>query len=146
MGKDGERLWAKVVVYTFLERDGKILLGKRKNVWGEGMYSSPTGHVDAGERMIDAAKRELEEETGIAADEFEIICVGMVPEYSIGGKKADPYSCFALKAVGWEGEPRLTEPDRCYGWEWHSPLELPEPMFPPVKAIVDCMLKGEEFL
>lgn len=60
-------------------KDGKVLLAKRGNPNGYGLWSFPGGHVKHGEPLRDAALRELAEETGINAqierllDTIEII-------------------------------------------------------------------------
>jgi len=134
-----ERQWVKLVVYILLEHDEKILLGKRKNVFGEGYYSMPAGHVEQGETVIGCAKRELLEETGIDANEFEFKCVRLIKPYEINGVKADPYVAFCIMAKNWKGEPKTMEPEKNEGWEWYSVDKLPEPLFPPIKMLVECV-------
>ena len=46
-------------------QDNKILLVKPRGGGKKGSYSIPKGHVDAGESLLKAAKRETSEETGI---------------------------------------------------------------------------------
>lgn len=46
-------------------QDNKILLIKPKGSKKRGSYSIPKGHVDQGESLLAAAKRETEEETGL---------------------------------------------------------------------------------
>jgi ADP-ribose pyrophosphatase YjhB (NUDIX family) len=48
-------------------RDGQVLLAKRKNAPDAGLWGFPGGHVDLGETALDAAARELHEETGVVA-------------------------------------------------------------------------------
>lgn len=48
-------------------RDDAVLLVQRAKPPFRGLWSLPGGHIEAGERAIDAAHRELEEETGVAA-------------------------------------------------------------------------------
>lgn len=45
-------------------RGGKVLLVKTENLKGERVWTFPKGHLEKGERWIDAALREVEEETG----------------------------------------------------------------------------------
>jgi len=56
-----------VVAGGILERDGKILLVKESQPGraDDGKWSQPCGHVDIGESPIEAAKREVLEETGM---------------------------------------------------------------------------------
>lgn len=56
-------LAASVAVF----REGKVLLGQRTGGAGAGLFSLPGGMVELGERVADAALRELQEETGVAA-------------------------------------------------------------------------------
>jgi len=140
-----ERQLVKLVVYVLLERGGKILLGKRKNAFGDGHYSMPAGHIEQGESVIGCAKRELLEETGIDANEFEFTCVRLLKPYEINGVKADSYVVFCVKAKDWKGEPKIMEPEKNEGWEWHPVDKLPEPLFPPIKMLVECIKTSASF-
>lgn len=45
-------------------RGGKVLLVQVKNLEGKVVWTFPKGHLEKGERWLDAALREVEEETG----------------------------------------------------------------------------------
>jgi len=55
-----------------IHKDGKILLQKRKD---DGTWSNHGGAVELGEKVEDAAKRELFEETGLIANKLELLGV-----------------------------------------------------------------------
>lgn len=47
--------------------DGRVWLGRRANTPGPHNWQFPQGGVDAGEDLLDAARRELAEETGVTS-------------------------------------------------------------------------------
>ncbi len=56
----------KVGVSVIIVKDGKVLMGKRKNAHGAGMWSFPGGHLEFNEEIEACVKREVREETGIS--------------------------------------------------------------------------------
>jgi 8-oxo-dGTP diphosphatase len=52
-------------------RDGRILLIRRRTQPMKGLWTFPGGHVEPGEAVADAARREVVEETGL-----EVVLVG----------------------------------------------------------------------
>lgn len=110
-------------------RDGKLLLGKRKNIFGDGTWGLPGGHVNAGESLIAAAERELEEETGLTAKHFTFVGLTNTPE----GKH---HIQLGFLAGGVSGEPELREPERCEVWQWFPLDDLPQDLFPNHKSLI----------
>lgn len=55
----------KLAALAVMVRDGRVLMVKRRNEPDAGLWGFPGGHVDLGETAMDAAARELREETGI---------------------------------------------------------------------------------
>jgi ADP-ribose pyrophosphatase YjhB (NUDIX family) len=49
-------------------REGRVLLATRTQPPFAGLFTLPGGHVEPGERVADAALRELTEETGVRAE------------------------------------------------------------------------------
>jgi len=128
-------------VNVFVVRDGKLLLGKRKNVFGEGQWGLPGGHLEMGESITRAAARELKEETGLVARSFGFVNLVNDPQ------AAKHYVQIGFLADGVKGEPKLKEPERCYGWEWFDLNNLPENIFVShQKQISAFRTNGQKFI
>jgi 8-oxo-dGTP diphosphatase len=67
---------------------GYVLLIRRGNPPFEGSYALPGGFVDLGERVEEACRRELGEETGLEVGELRLIGV-----YSDPGRDPRGYTC-----------------------------------------------------
>jgi ADP-ribose pyrophosphatase YjhB (NUDIX family) len=55
----------KVACAALVERDGRVLLVRRRNEPGRGLWCLPCGFADADEPPEEAARREAHEETGL---------------------------------------------------------------------------------
>ncbi len=62
-------------VDTIIQRDSRILLVKRRNDPFKGYLVLPGGFVNEGERVEDAAKREVKEETSLNIELLDILGV-----------------------------------------------------------------------
>jgi len=71
----------EVGVGSLVVKDGKILLVRRANPPGAGLWSVPGGHLKLGESIYQAAIRELEEETGITGRPVGIANIDEYVEY-----------------------------------------------------------------
>ncbi|MCJ7478847.1 MAG: NUDIX hydrolase [Candidatus Nanohaloarchaeota archaeon QJJ-7] len=60
-----ERNRHRVAVDTIIESEGEIVLVKRAREPFKGHWAIPGGHVEEGEMVEDAARREAREETGL---------------------------------------------------------------------------------
>lgn len=77
--------------------DGEILLVKQfRYAYREELIEIPAGKIDAGETPVDAAKRELIEETGISAEKFTLIAE-MYPSPGYTNEKIYVYRAEGLK-------------------------------------------------
>lgn len=124
----------KVGVAILIEKDGKILMGKRKTSHGEGTWCLPGGHVEFGEKLIDAAIRETKEETGLEVSNLEIISVTDDIAY---GKH---YVTIAFKALLINGEPILKQDEKFLELSWFDVNNLPEPLFVATRNLLNNYL------
>lgn len=135
-----QRLAIKIGVNVFLIKDGRILLGKRIGKTGYGTWCLPGGHLEYGESLGDAAKRELKEETGITAENVEFLHIINDVQYG------DHYIHINFLAKNFEGEVKVTEPDKFSEWKWFSIDYLPENMFAGHQKFVPAYVKKRAFV
>ncbi|MEU6064495.1 MULTISPECIES: methyltransferase, FxLD system [Streptomyces] len=117
---------------------GRILLGwsARRSVW-----ELPGGKNDGDEDFLDAAVRELEEETGLRADPADVRLLALLMD-SVHGI---PRMTAAVRVTTYSGEPAVTEPHLMSRWEWHEPADLPalaQPLFTPSAHVIDTVWPG----
>ena len=70
-----------LTVDAVIEKDGKILLVRRRNPPFEGMHALPGGFVESGETVEEAVVREIREETGL-----KTTIAGLLGVYSAPGR------------------------------------------------------------
>lgn len=111
-------------------REGRVLVGRRRGSHGAGQWALPGGHLEHGESVLDCAARELREETGLT-----LVDAQPAPTTSTVFEGRHAVTLFVCGRA--EGEPQLLEPAKCEGWAWHTWSALPQPLFPPLAALVD---------
>ncbi len=118
---------------VFLVRGREILMGLRKSSHGSGTWSLFGGHLEFGESLIDCAKREVLEETGVL---IKSLRHGPYTE-DLYEKEGKHYITFFLLAeMPNDGqEPKITEPDKWERFEWRRWDNLPEPLFLSLKNL-----------
>ncbi|MBO7258325.1 MAG: NUDIX domain-containing protein [Alphaproteobacteria bacterium] len=125
----------KVSAVFVLEQDGKFLFLKRTDNF-KGWYLLPGGHVDEGERVIDAAVRELKEELGIIVQQQDLQFVMVKPD-----KK---YINFFFRVLKWQGVPHNMEPEKHADMAW---LDLNHPeIYPEVITELKTILNDNYYL
>ena len=62
-------------VVVLIEKEGTILLGKRRGGFGAGMWGLPQGYIEYDEDFLTAAIREVKEETGLDVEIRAILSV-----------------------------------------------------------------------
>ena len=118
-----------------LNHENKVFVGKRidnpKNSW-----QMPQGGIDQNENFVQAAKRELEEETGIKSVKLIKELDGWfkydLPEYLLGklwkGKyRGQKQKWFIMKFLGKNDEINIrTKRPEFLDWRWINSSDLPE--------------------
>jgi 8-oxo-dGTP diphosphatase len=125
---------------TARRRPWLILLGMRRGIFGDGQWALPGGHLEFGESFEDATKRELKEETGIAAGVIEYLTSINTPYTRKGA--GTHYVQIGMQVLNYTGQPKNLEPERCAAVEWFSLDEpLPTPLFAPSRPFVELARK-----
>ncbi len=122
----------RVGVGLILFRDGKILLGKRKNSHGEGSWAFIGGHLELNESLEQCARREAMEEAGIKIKNILFVTA----TNDIFKKDGKHYVTLFLRAEYQSGELRNCEPEKLEKWGWFPPDKLPKPLFIPIQNLL----------
>lgn len=120
-------------VHILCQQDDRVLLLRRAGTgFFDGLYSLPGGHVEPGESVLQAACRELAEEVGLTVLAADLVWLGVVHRLS-DTNRID----FFVRALHWQGEPRLLEPEKCDHIDWFVRTGLPAELVPYVRTALD---------
>jgi 8-oxo-dGTP diphosphatase len=122
-----------MVVYD----DDKVLLHRRINTgYRDGWYAPPGGHVEQDETVLEAAPRELREETGLIAkpEDFELFHIVTNDFETPGSPYLYLFCKIALKKCS--GHYSITEPDKCDDMDMFPMNALPEKTPDYVRVVV----------
>lgn len=135
MQKKHQNIGTCVIV---LNRQNQILLGRRKNAYGDGLYGIPGGRVEGAEKAIDSAKRELTEETSLTSKKIEYL--GVIKDWQDGYT----FVHFAYLCTDWAGQVEVVEKDKCQNWDWYDLDKLPEDILRGHQAAIDLLRNKTE--
>ncbi|MEQ4721602.1 NUDIX domain-containing protein [Nonomuraea sp. B19D2] len=138
-----QRFRAIVDVHVLLLRDIRgigdahgthVLLGRRHGTgYGDGLWHLPSGHLEAGESVTEAAVREVGEELGVRIDPADLAFAHVM-------HRAPERVGLFFTARKWTGEPYNAEPDKCSELAWWPLAELPRDMIDyPAAAIANVL-------
>ena len=118
-------------------RGDRVLLGQRLGTHGEGYYAAPGGHVESGESLAQAARREVREECGLEIEDIRLLSVG-----TYIWDKDKHYVDVDVLCQAPCGEPRNLEPENCGGWAWYDLDRLPSPLFVVTENMIASLRAG----
>jgi 8-oxo-dGTP diphosphatase len=125
-----------VGVQCFVLSESRLLLGLRTGGFGAGTWGLPGGHLEQGETILQAAARELEEESGIRAGKLSIAAIGdpiLENNYHLQ---------IGVLVETWTGSPALTAPAEIGRWEFFPPDRLPSPLLVSSAYIIEKYTRG----
>ncbi len=109
--------------------EGRVLMGKRRNAHGQGTWALSGGNLEFGESLLECARRELFEETGLQGEQGKIL--GFVE--NVFEEENLHYVTFFVQFEKAKGKIACKELDKCEKWEWFDFENLPEPLFLPFR-------------
>lgn len=126
-----------------LDLEGSVLLMHwRDHVSGQDLWEPPGGGLHPGDEPIDAARRELSEETGLPGDVVTDRYVDVARDFTWLGiryVKTEPFFLARLRSVSpvcTDQSLTLEERQTYLGYGWFAVDELPDSVEPPELAEV----------
>ncbi|MFH1832026.1 MAG: NUDIX domain-containing protein [bacterium] len=121
-------------VLLVMKKDEHILLHKRINTgWGNGFFAVPSGHLDSGETVLQAAVRLGKEILNVKIKTEDI---SMVHVLYFKGYDGLEHAAFTVNVNAWEGEFCNQEPDKHEDVIWFPVAQIPEKTLPRHKIIL----------
>lgn len=130
-----------VAVHAFFIKDKQILLLKRKNTgYMDDYFSVPAGHVDGGESIWKAMRREVKEEVDV---EIKKTHQPIHVMHRVSGNEERIDYFFLIK--DWQGLMKIGEPEKCSDLSWFKLWQLPENIIPYIKFSLEKVQDGVLF-
>lgn len=129
-----ERQKIIVIVHTIVRNvDECILLLERQDTgFMDGFLVPPGGHVESGESISNAARREVNEESNLTLTSFHPVVV----------MPFDGGVDFIFESRQWKGTPAIGEPSKFSSIGWFDPLSLPHNVAPFVPKALELVDSG----
>lgn len=126
-----EKRYPKVGVAAIVIKDGKVLIGKRREEYGRGTWALPGGRLEFGESFEECAGREVKEEAGVTIGNAIFVCA--INDFL--SDLAKHYVTIYMKADYLSGEPTAVDGE-FETWEWRDWDDLPLPRFIPLENLL----------
>jgi 8-oxo-dGTP diphosphatase len=122
-----------VGVGVIIEKDGQVLLLKRKNVHGAGSWSTPGGHLEYGESPEECAIREVKEETGVNIGDVKFRAI--TNDFFEGSEKH--YITIWMEGRHLSGKPFVNAANEASDVDWFAWDALPKPLFLSFRNLIE---------
>ncbi|MGC4943077.1 NUDIX hydrolase [Kribbella sp. DT2] len=138
-----ERFQVVPAAYVVLRRGDEVLMLLRANTgYMDGYWAVPAGHVEQGESVLAAARREVLEEVGVEIDPADLVPLTAMHRTGGNGEWIDERIDFFFTASRWSGEPRSMEPGKADGLAWYPLDRLPDPVVPHEARVLEGVRTG----
>lgn len=126
-----------------LVRGDHVLLAQRQGTgYADGAWNLPSGKLEDGETVLQAAQREGLEEIGIRTAENDLDFVHLIHYCNtIGDARIGVF----FLARGWRGEPYNAEPHKCSQIKWWPLHRLPANTYPYTAEGIRAYQHGASF-
>jgi 8-oxo-dGTP pyrophosphatase MutT (NUDIX family) len=139
-----ERFQVVPAAYVVLRRGEQVLLQLRQNTgfMDDHWAVAAAGHVEAEESVFEAAVREAREELGITIDPADLVGLTGMHRTQRNGRPIDERVDWFFECRRWQGEPRLKEQDKAAALIWYPLDDLPDPVVPHERYVLEHLLAG----
>ncbi|MGB5395966.1 MAG: NUDIX domain-containing protein [Gammaproteobacteria bacterium] len=132
MPGSSEKQRPAIGVGVLVWHEDKLLLGERLHPRATSCWQFPGGHLEYAENVLDCARREVREETGLEIHQLKT--AGYTEDVFISAQRH--YITLYVSARLLRGEPEVKEPEKCACWQWFLPSQLPTPLFTPISNLL----------
>ena len=127
-------LTVDVVVLATTEMSRSVLLIQRGNAPFRGSWALPGGFVEEGEQVLEAAPRELAEETGLWVGELRLLGV-----YDTPGRDPRGWTVSVVYLARVSSETAVAGADDAADARWFAADELPDLAFDHALILADAL-------
>ena len=120
----------------------QVLLQLRRNTgYMDGHWAcGASGHVEAAESVVETALRETREELGVSVSAADLSpLTAMHRTNDLGGAALEQRIDMFFTLRAWTGAPAVREPAKNAGLRWFSLVDLPEPVPPHERHVLELL-------
>ncbi len=123
----------RVGVAVVVINKGRLLLGRRRKPPGIDSWQLPGGWLETSETIFDAARREVQEKTGLQIQQLQ---QGPYTNNIFPDDKLHSVTLY-VRAENTGDELSNIKSEADSEWAWYPVLNLPQPLFLPLQHLID---------